>query len=261
MQLHMPIRAKLKNLLKEKLKEKLPVHGTFVELGHPDVTEILSRLGFDWLLIDGEHSPMSFETMERLLQSMNGTKCTPIIRPAWNDPVLIKRALDIGAHGVLVPWVNSKEEAERAVKACKYPPEGIRGWGPRRAARWDPDYRETANEEILVSVQIETQSSLDKLDEILGVEGVDACYIGPWDLSNNLGYSVPPRWDEPDYINAFDHVLKVSDEHGKPAGMFCNIENISWAIARGFIYNTVSAADDFLRHGASIALERARGAT
>ena len=102
----------MKNLLKEKLSKGENAVGTFVEMGHPDVTNILSHAGLDWLLIDGEHSPMGYETMEVLLQAMVGTDCTPIIRPQWNDPVVIKRILDLGAHGIVVPWVNTKEEAE-----------------------------------------------------------------------------------------------------------------------------------------------------
>ncbi|MFQ6053888.1 MAG: HpcH/HpaI aldolase/citrate lyase family protein, partial [Candidatus Bathyarchaeia archaeon] len=188
-----------------------------------------------------------------------GTSCTPIVRPQWNDLVVIKRVLDLGAHGVLVPWVNTKEEAERAVEACRYPPEGVRGWGPRRAEMFDPEYFETANEEILVAVQIETEKALGNLDGILSVEGVDACYIGPWDLSCSLGFGVPPRWDEPRYLEALDRVLQAAEEWGKPAGIYADIDNIGWAIERGFRFNTVGDADGFLIRGARMALERARG--
>ena len=247
----------MKNLLKEKLSRGEAVIGTFVGLGHPDVTERLSRMGFDWLLLDAEHGPLGFETMQRMMQAMSGTACTPIVRPQWNDFVVIKRVLDIGAHGVLVPWVNDRGEAESVVRACKYPPEGIRGWGPRRASLFDHNYYATANIEIMVSVQVETRKALDNLDEILSVEGVDACYIGPWDLSSNLGFGVPPKWGEPRYLEAFDRVLEAAEEHGKPAGMFCNIDNIGWAVEKGFRFNTVGDADGFLMHGARTALERA----
>jgi len=202
---------------------------------------------------------MGFETMERMLQAMAGTKCTPIIRPQWNDPVIIKRILDLGAHGIVVPWVNSKEEALAAVAAARYPPEGIRGWGPRRASRWDPDYRATANQEIMVAVQVETQKSLDNLDEIMSVDGIDACYIGPWDLSNNLGYSVPPNYDNKKFVDAIDHVLKVAKDHGKPAGMWTNLDNVGWAVKRGFRFNTVINADMMLQYGAAEAVKRGRG--
>ncbi len=249
----------MKNLLKEKLQNGENAVGTFVEMGHPDITNLLSRAGFDWLLIDGEHSPMSYETMESLLQSMEGSGCTPIIRPQWNDPVVIKRILDLGAHGILVPWVNSKEEAEAAVKATRYPPEGIRGWGPRRAARWDPDYRATANEEMWVCIQVETQKSVDNLDAIMGVEGVDACYIGPWDLSNNLGFGVPPDYENKTFTDAIEKVLKVATDHGKPAGMWCNLDSVVWAVEKGFRCNTVISADMMLQYGAAEAVKKGRG--
>ena len=248
----------MKNLLKEKLKKGQAVIGTFVGLGHPDVTERLSRLGFDWLLIDGEHAPLGLETMQVMMQAMNGSNCTPLVRPQWNDMVIIKRVLDIGAHGVLIPWVNTKEEAEYAVRACKYPPEGLRGCGPRRAALFDPDYLKTANDEILVIVQIETRKAVSNLDDILSVKGIDACYVGPLDLSRSFGFD-SPQWDNPQYIEAFDKVLAVAKKRGKPAGMWANKDNIQWAIEKGFTLCTVGSADNFLMEGARLALEKAQG--
>ena len=188
-----------------------------------------------------------------------GAIAYPSFVPSGDEPVIIKRVLDIGAYGVLVPWVNNKEEAELAVQACKYPPEGIRGFGPRRAARFDPNYRETANDEILVSVQIETQKAVDNLDEIAAVEGIDALFIGPYDLSNNMGFGVPPQWDNPRFLGALEAVLHVCDEYGKAPGLYSNMENIKWAIEKGFIYNTVGEADGFLAYGAAEALKRAKG--
>ena len=247
----------MKNPLKEKLKKGEAVIGTFVSTGHPDVAEWLSRVGFDWLLLDSEHAPAGYETLQRMMQAMNGSGCIPLVRPQWNDLVVMKRVLDIGAYGVLIPWVNSREEAENAVRYCKYPPEGIRGWGPRRAGMFDPDYFKTANDELLITIQIETKKALDNLDEILSVPGIDACYIGPWDLSVSLGFGVPPPWNEPRYIEAYDKVLEAASKHGKPAGMFCTSENVEWALEKGFIFNTVDSDDTFLFKGARIALEKA----
>lgn len=247
----------MKNPLKEKLNRGEAVIGTFVSIGHPDVAEWLSRLGFDWLLLDNEHSPTSLETLQVMMQGMNGSPCVPLVRPQWNDSVIIKRVLDIGAYGVLIPWVNTKEQAEKAVSACKYPPQGLRGFGPRRAGMFDPDYFTTANDEILVTVQIETEEALKNLDDIMAVPGIDACYIGPWDLSVSLGFGVPPKWDEPRYVAAFDRVLEVAARHGKPAGMFANMENIEWALEKGFKFNTVDNDDVFLLRGARMALEKA----
>ncbi len=248
----------MKNLLKEKLRRGEDVIGTFVTLPHPDVTEVLSRMGFDWLLIDGEHAVTGLETMTIMMQAMNGSDCTPIVRPQWNDIVVIKRILDIGAHGVLVPWVNTREQAEYAVRACKYPPEGLRGYGPRRAGLFDPDYRRTANNEIMVIVQIETREAVKNVDKILAVEGVDACYIGPFDLAISYGLDLP-KWDDEEYLAAFDIVLEAADKAGKPAGMFAVSDNIQWAKEKGFVLNTVDDSDTFLRKGASLALEKFRG--
>ncbi len=248
----------MRNELKAKIRGGKPVVGAFVGIGHPDVTETLSHAGFDWLLLDGEHSPIGFETMQVMLMAMNGSGCTPIIRVQWNDPVVIKRVLDIGAYGVMVPWVNCKEDAEAAVQACRYPPEGIRGWGPRRAARFDPDYRATANDEVLVSVQIETQKAIDNLDEIASVDGVDALFIGPYDLSNNMGIGVPPQWDNPRFLGALEAVIDACEEHGKAPGLYANMGNIKWAIEKGFLYNTVGEADTFLSYGAEQALKAAK---
>jgi 2-keto-3-deoxy-L-rhamnonate aldolase RhmA len=250
----------MKNSLKEKLKAGRAVAGTFVGLGHPDVTEWLSQLDFDWLLLDAEHGPLGFETLQSMMQSMHNPNCVPIVRPQWNDPVIIKRVLDLGAYGVLIPWVNTKTEAENAVRACKYPPEGIRGYGPRRAAMLDPDYYRTANAELLVTVQIETRMALDNLDEILAVEGIDACYVGPYDLSCSLGFGIPPDWKNPAYLSAFDRILAAASRHNKPAGMFTTLENIEWALEKGFTFNTIDDADAFLVRGAKMALAKARRA-
>ena len=248
----------MKNLLKEKLSKGEQVVGCFVGLAHPDVTEVISRMGFDWILIDGEHSPMGLETMQMLLMAMNGSDCTPIVRAAWNDPVLLKRILDIGAHGVMIPWVNTKEEAEAAVRACNYPPVGTRGFGPRRAARNDPDYKKTANDEIMVTVQVETQEAVDNIEEILRVDGIDACFIGPWDLSSNILGRVPPEYDNPMYSGAIDRVIEIAKKVGKPAGFYSNMNTIAWAQEKGYTYNTVGEADGFLNYGARVALDAAR---
>ena len=246
----------MKNLLKEKLKDGRPLIGTFVGLGHPDVTETLSRIGYDWLVLDAEHAPLSMEIMQGMMQAMNGTECTPIVRPPWNDMVAIKQVLDIGAHGVLVPWVNTKEDAEYAVRACKYPPEGLRGCGPRRASLFDPAYLKTANEELLIIAQIETREAVRNLDDIIGVDGIDACYIGPMDLSLSYGLE-SPQFDNPEFLEAFDKVLAAAKKWGKPVGMYTLLNTVEWAIEKGFTLITVDSADISLMRGARMALKKA----
>ena len=207
-------------------------------------------------MLDAEHAPLEYTTLQTMMQSMNGTNCVPIVRPQWNDPVVIKRILDIGAYGVLIPWINSKEEAENAVRACRYSPEGTRGFGPRRAARFDPDYYKTANNEILIAVQIETEEAVNNIDEILSVDGVDAVYIGPWDLSVSLGMGVPPDWNNPRYSNLLDQVLEAANRHGKPAGMFTTMETIEWVLKKGFRFNTLEGDDFLLLRAAKMAVEK-----
>jgi 2-keto-3-deoxy-L-rhamnonate aldolase RhmA len=247
------------NPLKEKLQKGEVAIGTFVAIGHPDITERLSMMGFDWLLLDGEHGPLSLETMQVMMQAMRGDTCVPIIRVEWNEPVIIKRALDLGAGGVLIPWVNTKAEAIAAVQACKYPPQGIRGCGPRRAALIHNNYIATANANILVAVQIETATAVKNIDDILAVEGVDAVYVGPTDLCMSM-FGLPAKWDDPRYLEAFDIVVRAAKKAGKPAGIYATSGNIEWAIEKGFTFNSVDSADGFLAAGAATALRKAKDA-
>ena len=176
----------MKNELKRRLKEGEKTIGTWITIPHTDISESLSTLPFDWFVFDQEHSVLDEDLSQKLMQVMKG-EVTPLIRVAWNDAVLIKKALDTGAYGVIVPWVNSKEDAEKAIKACKYPPEGIRGVCLRRTLILDPDYLMTANDEILIIVQIETEEAVNNASEILSVDGVDGFFIGPFDLSASMG--------------------------------------------------------------------------
>lgn len=171
--------------------------GAWAQLGSPFTVEILSNAGFDWLMIDMEHSPIDMMTLISMVQAIGSTDTIPFARAPWNDPVVIKRILDTGVMGLLIPYVNSAEEAEMAVKACKYPPEGIRGVaGSTRAAGYGQNimnYLTKANEEIMILIAIETKEALDNLDEILMVSGFDGIFIGPMDLAASLGHLGNPN--------------------------------------------------------------------
>ena len=177
----------MKNDLKAKLQNGEKTVGAWVTIPHPDISEALSTLPFDWFVFDQEHSTLDDQLTQQLMQAMKGKKVTPLIRVAWNDPVLVKKALDTGVYGIIVPWINSREDAIKVVRACKYPPDGIRGCGPRRTILLDPDYLKTVNDEILIIVQIETEEAVDNAEGILSVEGVDAFFVGPFDLSASMG--------------------------------------------------------------------------
>jgi len=250
----------LKNPVKARLRRNEVSIGTWVGIGHPDVTERLADLGFDWLTFDTEHSPLSLETVQTMMMSMSFTDtCVPLVRLRWNDTVFIKRVLDMGAYGVIVPWVNSREEAEAAVSACKYPPEGVRGVGPRRASLRDPDYIKTANEEVLIVVMIETQRALDNLDEIFSVPGIDACFIGPWDLSTNLGVGPPPPWDDDGFRGVLAGIVEACERHGIAPGMHCNYDNINMAIEMGFRFCAIDSDASFMVKAAREVLESVDG--
>lgn len=180
------------NPVKHLLREGKRTAGAWLQTASPITAEIMARAGFDWLMIDMEHAPGDMMTLVAQVQAIAGTGTVPLVRATWNDFVLIKRILDTGVYGLLIPYVNTRAEAEAAVKACKYPPEGIRGMaGSPRAAGYGQhiwDYLRHANDEILIFTAVETREALDNLDDILEVPGLDGIFIGPMDLSTSLGH-------------------------------------------------------------------------
>jgi len=245
----------LRNELKRKLKAGGQACGIWVTIESPIVTELLSGLGFDYFVFDTEHSPMDIYTAQTLMQAMRGEGTTPIVRVWWNDIVAIKRALDIGAHGVVVPWVNSRDQAEMAVKACRYAPAGLRGCGPRRAALFDPDYLRTADEEILIIAQIETRGAVENIEEILSVDGIDVSYIGPADLSASYGHLGDMAHSE--VQEAIDRVFDASEAAGVAAGVHMGAgKTIMDRVEKG--YNLITVGNDlsFVRAGAMEVLKQ-----
>lgn len=180
------------NPLKRRLQEGARTAGAWVQIASPITAEILSQAGFDWLLIDMEHGPGDFLTLISQLQAMKGSDAAALVRAPWNDFVIIKRILDTGVHGVLVPYVNTREEVEAAVRACRYPPEGIRGVaGSPRAQGYGQnalDYVRHANDQILLIVAVETPKAVNNIDDIVDVEELDGIFIGPMDLSTSMGH-------------------------------------------------------------------------
>jgi 2-dehydro-3-deoxyglucarate aldolase/4-hydroxy-2-oxoheptanedioate aldolase len=188
------------NRLKPMLKAGKKTAGAWAQLCSPTSAEILCRAGYDWILIDMEHSPADLQTLVAQLQAMGASGVVPLVRAPWNDLVWIKRILDAGAYGVMIPSVNTRDQALAAVQACKYPPVGLRGIaGSPRAAGFGRDtvaYLKRANDEILVILQIETPQAIENLDDIGKVPGVDALFIGPMDLSTSMGHLGNPAHPE-----------------------------------------------------------------
>jgi 4-hydroxy-2-oxoheptanedioate aldolase len=190
----------MQNAFKAALKAGRPQIGLWLGLTSSYSAELLAGAGFDWLLIDGEHAPNSVQTVLTQLQAIAPYPSQPVVRPSWNDPVQIKQLLDVGAQTLLVPMVQNADEARLAVRATRYPPAGIRGVGSAlaRASRWNriPDYLQQANDAMCVLVQIETREALKNLPQILDVEGVDGVFIGPADLSADMGFAGNPQHPE-----------------------------------------------------------------
>jgi 4-hydroxy-2-oxoheptanedioate aldolase len=193
-------------------------------LGLPDtsVAEIAAGAGFDWLLIDHEHSPFELRDIMAHLQAIAPYPVAPVVRPVSHDSALLKKLLDIGVQSFLVPMVDTAEQARTLARTLRYPPQGDRGLGTSisRAARWNrlPDYVHRANEEICLIVQAESVTAMANLDEILAVEGVDGVFIGPSDLAASMGHIGDAG--HPDVAAAIDHALAQIAASGKHGGMF-----------------------------------------
>ena len=198
-----------------------PFTGMWVCSGSPLVAELCAGAGLDWLLIDAEHSPNGLESVLAQLQAVRGYPVQAMVRPPVNDTVLIKQYLDLGVQNLLVPMVNSAAEAEAAVAATRYPPQGVRGVGSAlaRAARWNrvPDYLARANETISVTVQIESAAAVEAVEDILKVDGVDAVFVGPSDLAASMG--LLGQQEHPEVRAAVERCLSAAKAAGKPAGV------------------------------------------
>lgn len=190
----------LYNPVKWMLKNHRKTVGSWLQLGSAMSAEILAKAQPDWLMVDMEHGPGDIMTLISQLQAMEKYGVVPLARAPWNDFVAIKRILDAGVMGILVPYVSTREEAERAVMACRYPPEGIRGVaGSPRAAGYGMDgknYLAHANEQIIVMTQVETRKALENIEEIASVDGLDGIFVGPMDLCCSLGYFADPKHPE-----------------------------------------------------------------
>jgi 2-keto-3-deoxy-L-rhamnonate aldolase RhmA len=245
----------MKNHLKRRLKAGEQTYGVWMTVESPIVTEFLSTLGFDWFVFDTEHSPLDIYQVQTLMQAMRGNRTTPLIRVVWNDLVPIKRALDVGAYGVVVPWVNTREEAETAVQACRYAPRGLRGCGPRRAAMCDPEYLTTADDELLVIAQIETKRAVENIEAILAVDGIDVSYIGPSDLSASYGHL--GNMSHPEVQQAIDRVYDASEAAGVATGVHMGAgKTIMDRVAKGYDFITVGSDFQFFQSGATQLLQQ-----
>jgi 4-hydroxy-2-oxoheptanedioate aldolase len=249
--------------MKQKLRSGGTVLGAWVSLTDPAATEILGRTGFDFLMFDTEHCPWNLESVQASMMALNGTDTVPIVRVPWNDHVRIKQMLDLGVEGIMAPMVNSVAECQAFIAACKYPPAGRRGMGPRRASNYYrniQDYLAVANEAIFCMPQIEHIDTVDVLDEFFAVPGVDAVAIGPNDLSGTVG--LLRQLDHPTVRGALDKIIAAGARHNIPVFLGINTPAAAQRdlVARGVRVLTVTSDLELMAAGSRTALQATRDA-
>ena len=224
--------------LKMKLAESSTTIGSWITLAHPAIAEIMSKAGFDWLVVDLEHSVITIREAQELIRVIDLCGVTPLVRLSANDGVQIKRVMDAGAHGIIVPMVNNAEDARLAVSSVRYPPFGNRGVGLARAQGYGTgfgEYKKWLENESVVIVQIEHIEAVNNLDAILAVDGVDGFIVGPYDLSASLG--IPGQFDHQLMRDAMNRIIAEGSGSGKVPGIHGvepNIEGFKQRIDQGY---------------------------
>jgi 2-keto-3-deoxy-L-rhamnonate aldolase RhmA len=242
--------------LKERLRAGEPALGIWLNIPSPVVSEIIAGAGFDWALVDAEHAPFDPVTLHQMLMGFKGTDTVPAIRVAANDEVRIKQALDLGFEGIVTPQTNTADEARRAVAACRYPPDGIRGSGPTYASNYGRDveeYERLANQSIFCIIQVESIHTTAEIDEIVTIPGIDGVIVGPNDMSGTAGCF--RDLDNAELQGAIRTILGTAREAGIAVGHGFSVDGIAQQIEDGAqlilagedIELLVQGAEDVLR--------------
>lgn len=240
------------NWIRDRVLRRELLCGTWLNLGSSLTAEIAATAGFDWVVVDLEHGAGDHESCLHQLQAIAGSPAAPIVRVAWNEAPRFKRVLDIGAVGVVAPYVTSAEEARQAAAAMRYPPEGVRGAASlNRGADFGRDFlnsMRTANRNLLTVVQVETEETLEVVDDIAAVEGVDVLFVGPLDLSLNMG--IPLQLEHPRFRQALARVSAAAERRGKAAGILLNSpDQIEETVAAGFTFVGLGSDGGVLAEG------------
>jgi len=231
-------------------------YGAWLALPDRTSAEIVARTGWDYCCIDMQHGLADYETALSMLQAINLGPSSPTIRVPWNEQGIIGRALDAGAMNLIIPMVNTVEQAKAAVRACRYPPKGARSFGPLRAAMQEgPGYFATANHEIACIPMIETAAAIDALDDILSVEGIDAAYVGPSDLAISYGLGPGDSDDDEIWSSALAKIVARCEVHGVVPGIHSNPALARRRVDQGF--RMVTVANDAVVLGTTMANELA----
>ena len=252
----------VRNPVRKALLERKVTLGTWIQIGHGAVAEVLANAGYDWVAADCEHTDIDVALYTDLCRGMFGRGAVPMARVRENDTLAIRQMLDAGAMGVIVPLVNSADEAARAVAAAKFPPMGIRGFSFSRMNDWGnrfDDYTAHANDDIAVVVMIESKQAVENIDSILEVEGVDGVFLGPYDLTGS--YGVVGQTSHPEVLAACRKVVEACTRHGKSSGLHVvdpAPEKIKQAISDGFTFIALGVDTVFLNQAAQAAIDVAR---
>ncbi len=251
------------NHVKRAWKDKKQTVGGWISCDSVYVAEMMARTGFDWLCIDMQHGLLDYNDVRDMLPAISTTDTMPFVRVPWNEPYLIMKVLDAGAYGVIVPLVNNREEAERAVAACRYPQDGMRSFGPIRAGMYGGrGYAKYANDEIACIAMIETAEALANLDEICTTPGLDAIYIGPSDLAFAIGLQAAGDNSDPKHVETVNHIYATARKHGIAVGMHTgSLEYTKRYLDQGFDMVMLGSDTAFLGRLAGMELREAREAT
>ena len=240
----------IRNTVKQRIRDGKVSLGVSCGLGAPFIAEVLARAGFDWVPIDNQHGMWDRQSSALAFMGVRAGGSIPIARAPENDYYAIGRLLDEGALGLIVPLVENREEAERVAFAARYPPIGGRSDGVSGAGVYGPSYRREANDQLLVAIQLESETAIANADEIMSVEGIDACWLGPSDLANSLGHAR----NTPEHDSAVNEMIAACKRQGKAAGiMGGSIEQVEKWVAAGCTF--ISAASDKIYIGNGAATE------
>ena len=224
-------------MINKLFSKTIPI-GSWLQIGNPEFTNMMIQAGFDFLVVDMEHGSISEGELPAILQAFNGTECIPMVRVANNDSILIRRALDLGAKGIIVPGVKSKADVTKAENAIYYPPKGERGIGFSKANNYGigfNEYFKSSNEDVLFVVQIEHEVAVKNIDDILSSKNIDSYIIGPYDLTGSMG--IVGKFDDPEYVQNLDIIKKSAVKNGIRSGIHIvspEIVQLKTAINEGY---------------------------
>jgi 4-hydroxy-2-oxoheptanedioate aldolase len=237
--------------------------GAWISIDSSYTAETMAHVGFDWLCLDMQHGVLDYIDVKHMLTAISTSNAIPFVRVPWNEPYEIMKVLDAGAYGVIIPLVNNREEAERAVAACRYPPAGNRSYGPNRVTLYSgKGYVRAANTEIACIVMIETAEALENLDDIMSTPGVDAVYIGPSDLAYALGLHPAGDNNDPTHVATVTHIFETAKKHGIAAGIQTgSLEYTKRYLDQGFHMVTLGSDRGFMERLARQELQAAREET